>query len=47
MVSRISGRNVYIIDSDLQYQPEIIELYRELQYSNADVVRGYRSSIGR
>ena len=43
-----SGRNVCIIDSDLQYQPEAIErLYRELQYSNADVVQGYRSSIGR
>ena len=47
-LTKCSGRNICIIDSDLQYQPEAIErLYRELQYSNADVVQGYRSSIGR
>ena len=43
-----TGRYVCIIDSDLQYQPEAINrLYKELQYSNADIVQGYRSSIGR
>lgn len=43
-----SGEYICIIDSDLQYQPEDVgRLYRELQYSNADIVQGYRSSIGR
>lgn len=36
------------MDGDLQYLPEdVYRLYRELKYSNADVVQGWRSMIGR
>lgn len=42
------GRYVAIMDGDLQYLPEdIYRLYRELKYSNADVVQGWRSMVGR
>jgi len=42
------GKYICIIDADLQYQPESIgRLYKELEFSNADIVQGYRSSIGR
>ena len=47
-LKKCTGRYICIIDSDLQYQPEAIgRLYRELRQSNADIVQGYRSSIGR
>lgn len=43
-----AGRYVCLIDSDLQNLPEDVwRLYREIDYSKADVVQGYRSSIGR
>jgi len=42
------GRYVVVMDGDLQYLPEdIYRLYRELTYSNADIVQGWRSHIGR
>ena len=42
------GRYAAIMDADLQYQPEDLwRLYRELQHTNADLVQGYRSQIGR
>lgn len=42
------GRYIVIMDGDLQYLPEdVYRLYRELKYTNADVVQGYRSHIGR
>jgi phenylacetate-CoA ligase len=42
------GQYVCLVDADLQYQPEDIDrLYRELRFSHADVVQGWRSSIGR
>lgn len=42
------GSSVCLIDADLQNPPEYIwQLYRELYYSGADMVQGYRSSIGR
>lgn len=42
------GQLVCIIDADLQYQPEdILRLRRELQWSNCDIVQGYRSMVGR
>jgi len=43
-----SGEYVCLIDADLQYQPEdVSRLYREIRFSNADLVQGYRSSVGR
>ncbi len=40
------GRYVCTIDADLQYQPEgIALLYREMCFSNADLVQGWRSSL--
>jgi phenylacetate-CoA ligase len=43
-----SGRYVVIMDGDLQNLPEdVYRLYRELRHSNADIVQGYRSHIGR
>jgi phenylacetate-CoA ligase len=43
-----SGRYVVIMDGDLQNLPEdVYRLYRELLYSNADIVQGHRSHIGR
>ncbi len=43
-----TGRSVAIMDGDLQYLPEdVYRLYRQLKYSNADIVQGWRSHIGR
>jgi len=43
-----TGRYVLVMDADLQYLPEDIHrLYRQIEYSNADVVQGWRSWIGR
>jgi phenylacetate-CoA ligase len=42
------GAYVLTIDADLQYQPEAIaQLWRERQFSNADVVQGWRSPLQR
>jgi len=42
------GDLVCLIDADLQNLPEdVCRLYRELRLSGADVVQGYRSSVGR
>ena len=42
------GDIVCLIDADLQNLPEdVCRLYRELRVSGADVVQGFRSSIGR
>lgn len=47
-VDNARGRNVVIIDSDLQYQPEdILRLYRTLLDHSVDIVQGWRSAIGR
>ncbi|MBX3229597.1 MAG: glycosyltransferase [Labilithrix sp.] len=43
-----TGRLVATIDADLQYQPEdLLRLRRKLIESNADVVQGWRSAVGR
>jgi phenylacetate-CoA ligase len=43
-----SGVYVCFIDADLQHLPEdVYRLLREIQLSNADLVQGYRSSVGR
>jgi phenylacetate-CoA ligase len=42
------GRYVAIMDGDLQYLPEdVYRLYRQLMYTNTDIVQGWRSHIGR
>ena len=42
------GVYVCFIDADLQHLPEdVYRLLREVQLSNADLVQGYRSSVGR
>ncbi|MFN8545282.1 MAG: glycosyltransferase [Candidatus Binatia bacterium] len=42
------GRYVCTIDADLQYQPEAIaHLWREMQFSNVDLVQGWRSPLER
>lgn len=42
------GRYVCTIDADLQYQPEAIALlWREMCFSKADLVQGWRSSLER
>jgi phenylacetate-CoA ligase len=47
-LSRARGRYVLTIDADLQYQPEAIaQLYREIRFSNADLVQGWRSPLER
>lgn len=47
-VSAARGKYVCLIDSDLQNPPEQIwRLYQEINFSRADVVQGYRSSVGR
>lgn len=47
-VSRARGEYVCLIDADLQNLPEDVwRLFREIRLSHADVVQGYRSSVGR
>jgi phenylacetate-CoA ligase len=47
-VEAARGRYVAIMDGDLQYLPEdVYRLYRQLKYTNADIVQGWRSHIGR
>ncbi len=47
-LGRARGEYVCFIDADLQYLPEDVwRLYREIRFTNADLVQGYRSSIGR
>jgi phenylacetate-CoA ligase len=47
-VDAARGRCVVIMDGDLQNLPEdVYRLYRQLKYSNADIVQGWRSHIGR
>jgi len=42
------GEYVCLIDADLQNLPEDVwRLYREIKFTNVDMVQGYRSSIGR
>jgi phenylacetate-CoA ligase len=42
------GEFVCFIDSDLQYLPEDVwRMFREIRSTSADMVQGYRSSIGR
>ncbi len=42
------GRYVCTIDADLQYQPEAVALlYREMCFSKADLVQGWRSTLER
>jgi phenylacetate-CoA ligase len=42
------GAHVLTIDADLQYQPEAIaQLWREMRFSSADVVQGWRSPLER
>src|SRR5439155_1450774 len=43
-LDRSRGRYVLTLDADLQYQPEAIpQLYREICFSKADLVQGWRS----
>ena len=47
-VNAARGKYVCLIDADLQNPPEQIwNLYQEIVFSRADIVQGYRSSIGR
>jgi phenylacetate-coenzyme A ligase PaaK-like adenylate-forming protein len=47
-VDRARGEYVCFIDADLQNLPEDVgRLYREIRLSRADLVQGYRSSVGR
>jgi phenylacetate-CoA ligase len=47
-VRRAAGEYVCFIDADLQNLPEDVwRLYREIRLSHADLVQGYRSSVGR
>jgi phenylacetate-CoA ligase len=47
-VAAARGRLVAILDADLQYQPEdILRLKREREFSNVDIVQGWRSPVGR
>lgn len=47
-VENSSGEYICLIDADLQNLPEDIpRLFHELQSSNADIVQGFRSTIGR
>jgi phenylacetate-CoA ligase len=42
------GKYVCLIDADLQNLPEdTLRLLREIRFTNADMVQGYRSSVGR
>lgn len=43
-----NGKYVCLIDADLQNIPEdVLRLYREIKFSNVDLVQGWRSHIGR
>lgn len=45
---RSRGRYLCTIDADLQYQPEAIALlHREMRFSRADLVQGWRSTLER
>src|SRR5438445_368991 len=47
-LDRSRGRYVLTLDADLQYQPEAIaQLYREICFSKADLVQGWRSPLER
>ena len=47
-VQAATGEFVCFMDADLQNLPEDIwRLYREILHTNADVVQGFRSSVGR
>lgn len=47
-LEKTKGKYVCLIDADLQYQPEdIYRLYREIKWTNVDLVQGVRSHIGR
>ena len=47
-VQAARGRYVVIMDGDMQNLPEdVARLYRQLKYTNADIVQGHRSHIGR
>lgn len=47
-VATARGRLVAVIDADLQYQPEdLLRLKREHEWSNVDIVQGWRSPVGR
>ena len=47
-VETAKGQLLCFIDADLQNPPEEVwRLYREMQWSNADIIQGTRSSIGR
>jgi phenylacetate-CoA ligase len=42
------GEYVCFIDADLQHLPEdVLRLHREIERTHADLVQGYRSSVGR
>lgn len=47
-LKKATGSYICLIDADLQYLPEdIYRLYREIKFSNVDLVQGWRSHIGR
>ena len=47
-LQKSSGKFVCFIDADLQNPPEEIgRLYREIKFSNVDLVQGFRSTINR
>ncbi len=47
-VEAARGEYVCIIDADLQYLPEDVwRLYREIKFSCADIIQGWRSHVGR
>ena len=47
-LDRSRGRYVLTLDADLQYQPEAMaQLYREMCFSKADLVQGWRSPLER
>ena len=47
-VARARGEYVCFIDADLQNLPEDVwRLFREIRLTHADMVQGYRSSVGR
>lgn len=47
-IQKSKGKYSCLIDADLQNQPEdIYRLYREIKWTNVDLVQGWRSHIGR